>query len=51
MHILQLGGKGEEPTVFAGEVSVGGQTITYDGRKIVFEKMAGPLKLKRLGCW
>ena len=51
MYILQVGGKGEEPTELLGDLSVGKQDITYDGKKIVFGTMAGPVKLPRLGVW
>lgn len=50
-HILLIGGKPEEPSLPADDVFVGEQQINYDGKKIVFGKMVGPPKLKRLGCW
>lgn len=49
--ILLLGGKPAEPVAMGDKVVVGQQEITYDGKKIIFSKIAGPQKLPRLGCW
>jgi hypothetical protein len=49
--ILLLGGKPAEPVAVGDKVVVGQQEISFDGAKIVFQKMAGPLTKKRLGLW
>ena len=50
-NILLLGGKPDEPVAAGDKVAVGKQEIGYDGKKIIFAKMAGPQKLPRLGTW
>ena len=47
--ILTLSAAGKHPAVTAegDKVVLGGQTIRLDGTKIVFAKMADPLKIKQ----
>jgi hypothetical protein len=51
LQIFTVGGKTPNAEAQGDKVVVGGQTISYDGEKIVFGKMAGPLKLPRCGLW
>lgn len=48
-HLTTLGGEPAEPRVEGDTVVMGGQTFSYDGKKIVFGKMAGPGDLPRMG--
>lgn len=50
-NVLLLGGKPAEPVAAGDKVVVGQQEISFDGKKIVFAKMAGPQTKKRLGLW
>lgn len=51
LHFIAVGGKLPELEHDGNEVTVGGQTVSFDGQKISFAKIAGPPKQKRLGWW
>jgi hypothetical protein len=48
--VILLGGQAE-PKVVGDKVVVGGQGFTCDSKRILFDKMAGPPRLPRMGCW
>jgi hypothetical protein len=50
-HVITLGGKPPAAQVQDGKVVIGGQAFRFDGQKIVFDRMAGPPRLGRMGMW
>jgi hypothetical protein len=48
-YVTMLGGEPREAMAEGDDLVIGEQKISYDGKRIVFAKIAGPSKLPRLG--